>query len=285
MAATRNTIETLAVADAAIPRIGFGTWRLSGEGCRAAVGTALGLGYRHIDTAALYGNEAEVGAAIHEAGIPRGDIFLTTKVWRDDLRPEALLRSARASLDRLRLDHVDLLLIHWPNAAVPLADTMGALDEACDRGWTRAIGVSNFPVAMLAEARRLARHPILANQCEYHPGLDQTALIAACREGGTAFVSYRPLGQGAQLADPAIAAIAEHHGVTPSQVVLRWHVQQPGVVALPRSQDPAHIAENAAVFDFALSDAEMAMLSGLGSGRDRHVSPDFAPAWDAPARG
>jgi diketogulonate reductase-like aldo/keto reductase len=283
MSTTPNTIDTLFVGDAAIPRLGFGTWRLSGDDCQAAVGIALRLGYRHIDTAAMYGNEAEVGAAIAASQMPRREIFLTTKVWRDDLRPEALLRSAKASLDRLRLDHVDLLLIHWPNASVPLAETLGALDEACDRGWTRHIGVSNFPVALLTEARRLARHPILANQCEYHPGLDQTALLAACRAGDTAFVSYRPLGQGRQLGEPAIADIARHHGVTPSQVVLRWHLQQPGVVALPRSQDPAHIAENARLFDFALSADEMAAIFALARQNDRHVSPDFAPVWDAPA--
>ena len=276
-------IPSLTLHGTTVPRLGFGTWRLSGEACRDAVATAMRLGYRHIDTAAMYGNEAEVGAALHGSGVARQDLFVTTKVWRDDLAPEALLRSASASLERLKLDHLDLLLIHWPNAAVPLRDTMAALDETVDRGWTRQIGVSNFPVALLAEAQRLTRHTIFANQCEYHPGLDQTALIEACRATGTAFVAYRPLGQGRQLADPVIGGIAARHGVTPSQVVLRWHMQQPDIVAIPRSASPAHIAENAAVFDFALTEAEMAAIFDLGDGTERHVAPDFAPAFDPPA--
>jgi diketogulonate reductase-like aldo/keto reductase len=277
-------IPTLTLHGTAVPRLGFGTWRLSGDGCRTAVTAALDSGYRHIDTAALYGNEREVGAALAASGLPRDDLFVTTKVWRDDLAPDALLRSAHASLDRLALDRVDLLLIHWPNDAVPLADTMAALDEAAARGWTRHIGVSNFPVALLGEARRLTQKPLFANQCEYHPGLDQSALIEACQAGGTAFVAYRPLGQGQGLADPVIAAAAARHGVTPSQVVLRWHMQQPDIVAIPRSSDPAHIAANAEVFGFALDDGEMAAISAIGDGADRHVSPAFAPAFDPPRR-
>ena len=276
-------IPSLTLHGTEMPRLGFGTWRLSGEECRDAVATALRLGYRHIDTAAMYGNEAEVGAALRGSGLPRQELFVTTKVWRDDLAPEALLRSAAASRDRLGLDHLDLLLVHWPNAAVPLRDTIAALDETVDRGWTKQIGVSNFPVALLTEAQRLTRHTILANQCEYHPGLDQSALIAACRANGTAFVAYRPLGQGRQLNDPVIGGIAARHGVTPSQVVLRWHMQQPDIVAIPRSASPAHIAENAAVFDFALTEADMAAIFDLGDGTERHVAPDFAPVFDPPA--
>ena len=276
-------IPSLMLHGTAMPRLGFGTWRLSGEECRDAVATALRLGYRHIDTAAMYGNEAEVGAALRGSGLPRQELFVTTKVWRDDLAPEALLRSAAASRERLGLDHLDLLLVHWPNAAVPLRDTIAALDETVDRGWTKKVGVSNFPVALLTEAQRLTRHTILANQCEYHPGLDQSALIASCRASGTAFLAYHPLGQGRQLADPVIGGIAARHGVTPSQVVLRWHMQQPDIVAIPRSASPAHIAENAAVFDFALTEAEMASIFELGDGTERHVAPDFAPVFDPPA--
>ena len=282
MPSSVNAIPTLQVQGSAIPRLGFGTWRLAGVACREAVATALSLGYRHIDTAAMYGNEAEVGAALAGSGLQRDALFVTTKVWRDDLRPDALLRSARASLDRLKLDHVDLLLIHWPNAAVPLGETMAALNEVAERGWTRHVGISNFPTALLREARRVSRRPIFANQCEYHPGLDQTVLIEACRAGDTAFVAYRPLGQGRQLANPLIVGIAERHGKTPSQVVLRWHMQQPGLIAIPRSANPDHIAENAAVFDFALAEAEMDAIFSLSRDNDRHVQPDFAPVWDAP---
>lgn len=283
MASSPNTIPTLSVEGAALPRLGFGTWRLSGTSCRAAVEAALDLGYRHIDTASMYGNEADVGAALAASGLARDTLFITTKVWRDDLRPEALLRSAEASLDRLKLDHVDLLLIHWPNAEIPLSETIGALNEARRRGLARHIGVSNFSIALLEQARGVSTYPIFANQCEYHPGLDQSRLIQACQSQGTAFVAYRPLGQGKQLTHPTVVQIAEAHRRSPTQVVLRWHMQQPGLVAIPRSSSRAHIAENAAVFDFVLDDAEMAAIFGLATQADRHVSPDFAPEWDEPA--
>lgn len=230
----------------------------------------------------MYGNEAGVGAAIKTSGVPRSDLFVTTKVWRDDLRRDALLRSVEASAERLACAPIDLVLVHWPNPDVPLAETIGALNAVVQKGLVRHIGVSNFPSALMEEAVALSEAPILANQCEYHPGLDQSTLIAACRRMGAAFVSYRPLGQGSVLANPVIGTIAERHRRTPGQVVLRWHIQQPGVVALPRSGSPAHIAENLQVFDFALSDADMAAISALGDGRDRQVNPGWGAVWDQP---
>ena len=268
----------------AIPRLGFGTWRLSGTACREAVELALATGYRHLDTATMYNNEDDVGAAIASSGVPRSELFVGTKVWRDDLRRDALLRSAEASARRLG-SPPDVLMIHWPNADVPLQETMSALDEVRRAGLTRHVGVSNFPVALLEEAAGRSESPILVNQCEYHPGLDQGAIIAACRAAGTAFVAYRPLGQGRMLDEPLFTRIAEAHGKTPGQVVLRWHLQQDGVVAIPRSASPAHIADNFSIFDFELSQAEMTAIFALAERSDRHVNPDWAPAWDSGTSG
>ena len=265
---------------AAIPVLGLGTWDLRGQVAVAAVQAALASGYRHLDTAAMYGNEAEVGEGLRASGMARDAVFVTTKVWRDDLAPERLLASARASLAQLRLEAVDLLLIHWPNEAIPLAETLGALAEARRLGLARHVGVSNFPVAMLERAVALCEAPLCANQVEYHPRLPQPALLAACRQLGLALTAYCPLGRGDLVADPAVAAVAAARGRSPAQILLRWHVQQPGVVAIPRSSTAAHIAQNAAVFDFELTDAEVARLSALGRRPVRTVDPAFAPEWD-----
>ena len=271
------------VNGAAIPAIGLGTFKLTGEACEQAVRWALEAGYRHLDTAKMYGNEEEVGAGLKASGVAREDVFITTKVWWEDIAPGALERSAEASLRRLGLSDVDLLLIHWPNAAVPLKDSTAALCQAKRAGLARHVGVSNYTAAMVAEAARLATEPLVADQVEYHPYLAQPAVLAACREHGAAMTSYCPLGRGGLLSDPTVAGIAERHGKTPSQVVLRWHVQQPNVVAIPKSGTRSHIAENLAVFDFALGEGEMAAISGLARPNGRVVDPSFAPAWDRAA--
>ena len=268
---------------AAIPAIGLGTWQLRGEECVRAVAQALGVGYRHLDTAAMYGNEEAVGEGLRASDQPRDDVHVTTKVWYADLAPGDLERSAEASLKRLGLTEVDLLLIHWPNPAMGLDGPIRALCEAKRRGLARHIGVSNFTVALLDEAVRLATEPLVANQCEYHPYLDQGAVLAACRRHGLAFASYSPLGRGGLTDDPVIGAIARAHGRTPGQVVLRWHVQQPGVVAIPKSGNPERIAQNLQVFDFALSDEEMARLHGLARPDGRLVRTSWEPAWDEAA--
>lgn len=255
---------------ARIPALGFGTWRLTGKSCVAAVETALAVGYRHIDTARMYGNEREVGEALRASPLPRDEVFVTTKVWRDQIGAGALERSAEASLRDLGLDQVDLLLIHWPNDSIPLKDSIGALCNARRRGLARHIGVSNFSVALLDEAVRLASEPLVANQCEYHPRLDQSAVIGACKRHGLAFVSYSPLGKGELLADPTLTAIAARLNRKPSQIVLRWHLQQ-GVVAIPRSGSAQHIRDNFGIFDFALTENDMAAISALRSADGRLV--------------
>ncbi len=268
---------------ARLPAIGLGTSRLRGAECARAVEGALSLGYRHIDTAVMYANEAEVGEGLKNAGLPRDEIFITTKVLPGDIGAGDLQKSAHGSLKRLGLDHVDLLLIHWPNKAIPLSASIAALCDAKKQGLTRNIGVANFPSAMLDLAVRLAAShgdKIATNQCEYHPRLDQTKLLAACRAHDVVLVSYCPIGQGAFLSDPVITRIARGLRKTPAQVVLRWHVQQSGVAAIPKSSQRTHMFENIHIFDFALSEADMKAISGLATPAGRILSPPAAPDWD-----
>lgn len=265
---------------ARIPAIGLGTWRLEGEVCARAVEAALAAGYRHIDTAAMYANEAAVGQGLRAGGVAREEVWLTTKVWRTEWRRAALLASAQASLDRLGLPQVDLLLLHWPDPAMVLEESIDALNEAKAMGLARHIGVSNFPPRLFRAAVARSAAPLIANQCEYHPLLDQSATLAACRQAGTAFVSYCPLGRGEMFEQPVIADIARAHGRSPAQVLLRWHMQQPGVVAIPRSRSPERIEANLHVFDFELSADEMRRLHGLASAGGRLVNPETAPRWD-----
>ena len=265
-----------------IPAIGFGTWTLRGGDCERLVAHALTSGYRHVDTAAMYENEAEVGAGIRASGIARDQVWLTTKVWASDIGVGDLQRSVAASLKRLKLDQVDLALIHWPSKTIPLADSIGALNEVAERGQARFIGVSNFPTVLLDQAVALSRVPLVCNQVEYHPYLNQDPVLAACRRHGMAMVSYCPLARGADLfSQPAVAGAAKRLGRTPAQVVLRWHVQQEGVVAIPRSSNPARIAENLGVFDFTLTPEEMAAIDALRVRGYRICDFDFSPEWDS----
>lgn len=266
---------------AEIPALGFGTWTLEGRTARDMVAAAIAAGWRHIDTAAMYGNEEEVGAGIRAGGVARDRLFVTTKVWHSDLAARDLRRSAEASLKRLRLDAVDLLLVHWPNPRIPLAETIGALNRAREDGVTRHIGVSNFPTALFAEAVRLSDAPVAANQVEHHPYLDQEKVLRACRAAGAALVGYCPLHRGgALLREKAVAEAAAAHGRTPAQIALRWHVQQEGVAAIPRTSNPARLAENLDVFDFELSAAEMQAISSLGGSGRRLCDYGFSPRWD-----
>lgn len=275
------TEHNVQAGDASIPCIGLGTWSISGPECSQAVTSALEAGYRHIDTASAYGNEEDVGQGIRDSGIAREDIFLTTKVAYPDIGEGDLQRSAEASLRRLGVSQVDLLLIHWPNPTVPIRTAVKALCDARRRGFARHVGVSNFTLPMLQEALAAADAPLCVNQCEYHVRLDQSRMIAACRANGMGFEAYSPLGRATILEDALIGTIAARHGKTPGQVLLRWLVQQPGVITIPRSSNPGRIRENLAIFDFALSEEEMRGLAGLASPAGRIVSPPFAPVWDA----
>lgn len=266
---------------AQIPALGLGTWTLKGEECVNLVAHAVEIGYRHLDTAAMYANEEAVGEGLRRSGVSRDDVFVTTKVWWTDLAPDDLRRSAEASLKKLGLKEVDLLLIHWPNPAIPLDGTIAALNMARRDGLARHIGVSNFPTALLRQAIELSEASLVANQVEHHPYLDQSKVHATCRAAGMAMTSYCPLARGADLfAEPVIIDAARRHGRTPGQVVLRWHVQQEGVVAIPRTTKKERLAENLAIFDFALTDAEMQAISALGARKMRICDYDFSPPWD-----
>lgn len=267
---------------ASIPAIGFGTWTLKGEACAEMVAAALAAGYRHIDTAAMYGNEEEVGRGLRDGAVKRDDVFLTTKVWWNDIAPGDLERSAEASLKRLSVDNVDLLLIHWPNPKIPLEGSIRALNKAREAGLARNIGVSNFTLPLLEKAIALSDAPLVANQVEYHPYLDQTKIHRACRDAGMAMVSYCPLYRGGGvLGEKAVKDAAARHGKTTGQIVLRWHVQQEGVVAIPRTTKKERLAENFDIFDFTLTEDEMKAISDLRKANRRIADFDFSPQWDA----
>lgn len=265
---------------AEIPVIGFGTSPLKGKDCADAVAHALGVGYRHIDTAARYENEEAVSAGLRRSGVRRDDVFITTKVWWTDLAEGDFQDSTKASLRRLGIPQVDLLLIHWPNPEIPLAQTIKALCAMKKHGLARHVGVANFPSALLKEAVELSSEPLVADQCEYHPRLSQAKVLGALRDIGSAFVSYSPLGKGVELQAEAVQAIARRHGRTPAQILLRWHIQQPGVCAIPRSSNPGRIEENFQVFDFELPEEDMTTLFGLARPDGRVIAPDFSPRWD-----
>jgi diketogulonate reductase-like aldo/keto reductase len=271
---------TVKAGGAEIPAIGLGTWQLRGDSAIRAVHAALDAGYRHVDTASMYGNESDVGEAIRTHVTPREEMFITTKVGPGNVADGPLQRSAEASLERLGIDRVDLLLIHWPSSTVPFRQQIEALCDAKKRGLARHIGVSNFPPRYLEAAVRYADEPIVTDQVERHPYLDQTALLAACGRLGVSMTSYTPLGKGELLDDPVITDIAEAKGKTPAQVVLRWHIEQPMNIAIPKSADPRRIAENIDIFDFALSPAEMGRIAKLASAQGRMVSAVVPLDWD-----
>ncbi|MCX5515258.1 aldo/keto reductase [Kaistia algarum] len=265
---------------AAIPAIGLGTWMLTGEACTDAVEAAIGIGYRHIDTAIGYGNEREVGEGIRRAGLDRDKLFLTTKIPPEQLASDDMLRAAEGSLERLGVDQVDLLLIHWPSRTLSASETIRSLNAVKARGLTRHIGVSNYTIALLDEAWSATDAPIVVNQCEHHPYLDQARLRAATAAHGTAFVAYCPLGQADVLDEPVIQDIAGRLGRSPAQTVLRWQFQK-GCVSIPKSSHPARIRQNLDIFGFEISDEDMASIDSLSSAGTRICNfPSIAPDWD-----
>jgi diketogulonate reductase-like aldo/keto reductase len=247
--------------------------------CVDTVSAALRDGYRHLDTAQMYGNEREVGEGMRASGIRREDVFLTTKVWHNRLAPGDLERSVDESLTRLQLPSVDLLLIHWPNTAIPLKDTLGALVKVKRAGLTRHIGVANFTVALIEEAVRLAEEPLVTNQIEVHPFIDRSKVMAACRRHGISVTAYCPIARGKVPGNPVLERIAKAHGRSAGQVALRWLVQQ-GIIPIPRTGKAARLKENLAVFDFTLSAEEMNEIAALKRPDGRVVNPAHAPKWD-----
>jgi 2,5-diketo-D-gluconate reductase B len=274
--ARMDVIET---HGARIPILGFGTMTLKEDLCVQLVEAALKLGYRHLDTAQMYGNEREVGSGMRGSGLKREDIFLTTKVWFTRLAPGDFERSVDESLQRLALPWVDLLMIHWPNAQVPLADSIASLCKVKKAGLAKHIGVANFNIAMIEEAVHRASEPIAVLQIETHPYLDQSKVIAAAHRHGMAVVGYCPLARGKVPADPTLQKIGHAHGKTPAQVALRF-LEQQRVVPIPRTSKRERLAENLGSLDFTLSEADLAEIATLARPDSRIVSPPQAPKWD-----
>ncbi|WP_160003502.1 aldo/keto reductase [Rhizobium sp. 18055] len=268
---------------ASIPALGFGTFRMEGADTERMVSHVLQHGYRHIDTAQIYGNEAAVGQGIRASGVARADVFLTTKVWVANYSRDAFLASVDESLAKLKTDYVDLLLLHWPNIAVSLEEQIASLNAVAKSGKARHIGVSNFNTALMQEAARLSQQPLANNQVEYHPYLDQRPVIATAKELGMSLTAYYGMADGKVLADPVLQEIASAHRRSVAQIVLRWIIQQ-GFVTLSKTVSEARAAENAAIFDFDLSNEDMAMIQKLAQPDGRIVSPDgLAPEWDTAA--
>ena len=268
---------------ARIPAIGLGTMTLQGAVCIEAVKAALRLGYRHIDTAERYNNEAAVGEGLHQglrdAGLRREDIFVTTKVYYDKLAADDFQRSFDESLTKLKLPWVDLLLIHWPNPNVALAETLGVLCKAKRDGRARHVGVANFTTALLEDAVKLADEPLVTNQIEVHPFLDQGRVLGACRSHGLSVTAYCPLARGKIPGNETLERIGKAHGKSASQIALRYLVQQ-CIIPIPRTATPEHLADNLAIFDFTLTEDEMAEIDGLRQPGGRVVNPPHAPKWD-----
>ena len=272
-------MQTITANGATIPVLGLGTWQLTDRAGTRIIEQALRLGYRHLDTAQAYENEREVGEALHASGVKRNEVFVTTKVRHTNLAPEVLERSVKESLHQLRLSEVDLLLIHWPNPQIPLAETMGAMAKMKRAGFAKNIGVSNFTVALIDEAVALCSEPIANNQIEWHPYLDESAVRAACQRHGIAITAYCPIARGRAIGDEMLVRIGEAYGKTSGQVSLRWLVQK-GAIVIPRTSRIERLSENMAIFDFELSAEDMAEIDTLAKPSGRVVKVGWAPTWD-----
>lgn len=272
-------MEKITKGGLGMDRLGLGTFRLQGDACRTAVTTALALGYRHIDTAEMYANEAEIGAAIAASGVARDDLHITSKVWWEHLTPDGIRRACEASLAALRLDHLDLYLIHWPAPRMDLPAALAAMTRLREEGLTRAIGVSNFPTALLRQSVEEIGAPIVCNQVEYHVLLDQSAVLSYARAKGLFITAYCPLAQGGLAEHPTLAEIAKKHDATPAQVALKWLLDQPGIAAIPKAGRRESQEANLAAWKVTLDDDDRAAIAALPK-TQRKVNPPFAPKWD-----
>lgn len=262
----------------AIPPIGLGTWLMRGSACTQSVRTALELGYRHIDTAEYYKNEADIGEALTGSSVPREELFLTTKVFNYNMEPRKVIASAEDSLRNLQTDYIDLLLIHWPTPEVPLEKSLESFVKLQESGKIKHIGVSNFPVALLKKIAKIGV-PILANQVEYHPFLSQNAVLEYCQANGIFLTAYAPLAEGKAAQHPVLQTIGRKHNKSAAQVALRWLTAQPGVVAIPKASSAANAKANLEIFDFDLDAEDNAAIAALPKNQ-RGFTPPFAPEWD-----
>src|SRR3954466_11297007 len=272
-------MEHLQTQGISLPRLGLGTFRMQGETCRAAVESALGLGYRHLDTAEMYGNEDAIGAAIAASGVARKDLHVTTKVWNENLAPDAMRRAFDASLKKLRLDRFDLYLVHWPARNMNLPAMFETLMKLKEEGGTRAIGVANFNIALLKTVVEEIKAPIACNQVEYHVMLNQTPLRKYLTAKSIPLVAYCPLAQGRAASDKTLMAIGRKHGASAAQVALKWLLDQDNVAAIPKASRSESQKSNLGALHIGLDDEDRAAIAGLPKNK-RFVNPGFAPAWD-----
>lgn len=260
-----------------LPSIGYGTYPLTGEKCKEAVLDALQIGYRHIDTASSYENEADVGRAIQESSIDRRELFVTTKIWYTDLSPEKMKVSAQESLKKLKMDYVDLLLIHWPSPEMNLERSIETLMELKESGKAKGIGVSNFPPKLFKRACALGE--IFTNQVEYHPFLNNDTLLNICEEYGVLLTAYSPLAHGKVMREDVLINIGKKYGKTAAQVTLKWLIQQPKVLAIPQASSHEHRVKNLDIMDFELTNEEMVQINGIKKG-EKLVNPSWSPDWE-----
>ena len=275
-------MQSLITQGVAIPRLGFGTFRMPGTDAQPVVENAIALGYRHIDTAAMYENESSVGAAIAASGVKRNDLFITTKVWLDQLEPDALQRAFDTSLRKLRLDYVDLYMIHWPARDMNMAATLEALMALRERGLTRAIGVCNFNLPMIRRAVEEIGAPIASLQVEYHPFLSQARLLAYLRGKGIPLTAYAPLAQGRAANDPTLLSLGQKHHCSAAQIAIAWLLDQEGIIVIPKAARAESQKANLDAIGIQLDDNDRAAIAALPKDQ-RFVRPPFAPDWDAVA--
>ncbi len=276
-------MKQLSIQGQSMPALGFGTWKLRDAECVKSVDFALNNGYRHVDTAQVYENESEVGEGIKQSGIARSDIFLTTKVWRDNFSGGNVLKSVDESLKKLQTEYVDLLLVHWPFPEVSIAKLVEGVMEAQAKGKAKLIGVSNFTVAQMTEAKKISGGKIANNQVEYHPFLSQKPVLDYTQSNDMVLTAYSPVARGKAINDPVLKEIGLKYGKNAGQVALRWFMQQDNVAAIPKSATPENIKANINIFDFELSADDMKKIASLASPDGRQVNPDFAPKWDKAA--
>jgi 2,5-diketo-D-gluconate reductase B len=272
-------MENLQTQGIGLPRLGLGTFRMQGDACRAAVESALGLGYRHIDTAEMYANEEPIGAAIAGSSVARGDLHVTTKVWHENLEPDAIKRAFDASLKKLRLDHVDLYLVHWPTRNMDLPAVLETLLKLKEEGRIRAIGVANFNLDLLKTAIEEIKAPIACNQIEYHVMLDQTKVRKYLAAKSIPLVAYCPLAQGRAASDETLMAIGRKHGASAAQVALKWLLDQDGVAAIPKASRAESQKTNLDALKVKLDDEDRKAIAALPKDR-RFVNPGAALPWD-----
>ena len=272
-------METIKTQGIELPRLGLGTFRMQGDVCRSAVESSLALGYRHVDTAEMYANEEAIGAALAAARVPRAELHITTKVWIENLAPDALRRAFDTSLKKLRLDHLDLYLIHWPSRNMNLPAALEAMMKLKEEGRTRAIGVANFTVALLKTAVEEVKAPIACNQIEYHVMLDQSKVKKYMDSKSIPLVAYCPVAQGRAASDETLIAIGKKHNATGAQVALRWLLDQPGVIAIPKASRHESQKANWDALGVKLDDDDRRKIAALPKDR-RCVNPGFGPDWD-----